>query len=247
MSETCPSAKETEDVDWLRRTVAELTARCQQQASELVELRQRVKELEAQGQSNIRNMVSRGMSVECGSQTEGSADTTSEAADLWLPDFSADVQQTQLAEIHAEAGQKARELRRVQEAMRLVQRELQEQCSIADQYRNQVEVLEEQLGSALMKRRRQVGEELSDLADSCSRPMSARGCRPTSAGRCRGSIAATSVAASPRVARAWSEGGVSDAASPRSPQSCGWETQRSMARGRRSRVMDESSDEEDGS
>lgn len=211
-----------------------------------MELRQRVKGLEAQGQSNIRNMVSRGMSVECGSQTEGIADSTSEAAELWLPDFSVDVQQTQLAEIHAEAGEKSRELRRVQEAMRLVQRELQEQRSVADQYRNQVEVLEEQLGSALMKRRRQVGEELADLAAGCSRPMSARGSRPPSAGRCRGAIVATSVAASPRVARAWSEGGVSDAASPRSPRSCGWEMPRSMA-ARRSRVMDESSDEEDGS
>lgn len=232
----------------------ELTARCEQQASELLELRKRVRELEDQEQA--RSCSSRGSCIgaktpgpssERSAQTDISMSESSDVARSLLPEFSEEMQQTQLAEIHAEVGEKARELRRVQESMRLLQRELAEQRSIADQYRNQVEVLEEQLNSSLMKRRRESAEDIAEqIAVSArgSRPLSARSSRPPSAtsGGSRGIF--TAAGSSPnavgmRVSRAWAEAGTSPAASSRSR---GWETPRSTRT--QSRVMDESSDED---
>jgi len=118
-----------------------------------------------------------------------------------------------LEDLHREMGEKARELRHAQESVRLLQRELQEQRLLAEQYRSQVEVLEEQLSGALMKRRRQAGEELADQIAAASggraRPLSARGSRPPSATSPRGFGGLPGVTpaspSSPQVPRAWTE------------------------------------------
>lgn len=151
-------AATADEVHRLRRTIAELTSQCQQQADELEVLR-RV----------------------CGGPgappAVASAATQTEQAD----GAGGAEMDEELEEVRRESMGRARELRQAQESMRLLQRELQEQRLLSEQFRGQMEALEEQLSGALMRRRREAGEEVAERMGSRSRPASARGSRPSSA------------------------------------------------------------------
>lgn len=187
-----------DDFEKLQRTAAECETRCQQLADELRVMRRRSTPEEDLRCSQCCG--SRPVFFEASTQTDAvddcrgvrDADSTTEpetVADLISAESfpqsgtpACDGHWAQLEAVHREVGEKARELRRAQESVKLLQTELQEQRLVSEQYRSQLEVLEEQLTSSLMKRRREVGEDLADhiaVASGRSRPLSARKCRPT--------------------------------------------------------------------
>eukprot|EP00747_Dinoflagellata_sp_TGD_P026083 gnl/TRDRNA2_/TRDRNA2_131697_c0_seq3.p1 gnl/TRDRNA2_/TRDRNA2_131697_c0~~gnl/TRDRNA2_/TRDRNA2_131697_c0_seq3.p1 ORF type:complete len:403 (+),score=70.66 gnl/TRDRNA2_/TRDRNA2_131697_c0_seq3:59-1267(+) len=116
---------------------AELSSRCERQEQEIEELRKRVRELEAQ--------ATRGMG----------APLSARGATKWppepdLPNTSMEVAEmaAQLEAMHVEVGEKTRELRKSQESIRQLQSEVKIQANLAEQYREEVKTLEDQLARA---------------------------------------------------------------------------------------------------
>lgn len=112
-------------------------------------------------------------------QTEPLRPSTPEVTRSSSPTVGEEEQRRQLDALHKEAGEKGRELRKVHETVRLLRSELQHQQLLAEQYRTQVEVLEEQLKAAMHQRRQLVDEALT--AETPGRV----GSRPSSAGAAR--------------------------------------------------------------
>jgi len=65
----------------------------------------------------------------------------------------------QLDFIHREAANKGKEVRKLQETVRLLRAELQQEKLVSEQYRGQVEGLEKQLQDAMQKQHRAEGEK----------------------------------------------------------------------------------------
>lgn len=123
-----------EELVRLQCLVIELTLTCDQQSQELVGLRSRVAEFE----SSPRR-------PELPGSTEQPRKAGVEQSVQTLEASEASCQREQWDAIHREAGDKTRDLRKTQESVRLLQNELSQQRLVAEQYRGQVEVLEEQL------------------------------------------------------------------------------------------------------
>merc|ERR1712087_733798 len=99
--------------------------------------------------------------------------------------------EAQLDSMHREEGEKGRELRRAQDTVRMLRAELQQERVVSEQYRVQMEVLEDQYRSAQqMLRHAPVDDERR---------------RSTESARDRSSSRSTSRPASARVTKAWGE------------------------------------------
>lgn len=155
------------DADVLRMRVAmgQLQARCEQQEKEIAVLRQQAN---AHGNSDLRAGY-------CGDATQGMAPIARSSVSVDSQVTAADIRpiatshdqccQTeermfleQLDLVHREAAQKGKELRKLQETMRLLRDELRQEKVVAEQYQGQVEGLENQLRDAMIKQHRAEGE-----------------------------------------------------------------------------------------
>merc|ERR1719293_8831 len=114
-----------------------MTSRCERQALEISQLRRQL----ADAQDRPAPPP----------QRHGRADGATQTAEVpAAPSPGTD------GDLHQGAGEKGRELGRTKASQRLLQAELEEQRMIADQYREQVEVLEEQLRRVMSQRQEQV-------------------------------------------------------------------------------------------
>lgn len=82
------------------------------------------------------------------------------------------VERQELDALHREVGEKSRELRKTQDTVRLLRSELQQQQQVSEQYRSQVDMLEEQLRITTMQSRQQASSPKISLG--LSRTSSAR-------------------------------------------------------------------------
>jgi len=145
--------------------VAELTATCKKQSLELSALRQKLRELEASDGICTKQH-----------RLQASCDKNTQTSDLVLIE-TCEMQRQQLDAIHKEVGDKGRELRKAQDTVRMLRAELEREREFSEQFRVQVEVLEEQLRNTLQKRSHEAQEAYA--GGLC--PMTARR-RPASAG-----------------------------------------------------------------
>lgn len=135
----------------MRVELAAMTSRCERQALEISQLRRQLADAQDRPAPSP--------------QRQGRADGATQTAEVPAaprPGTDGDLhqgletQRRQLDALQQEAGEKGRELGRAKASQRLLQAELGEQRMIADQYREQVEVLEEQLRRAMSQRQEQV-------------------------------------------------------------------------------------------
>lgn len=160
----------------MRFSMGELQAKCDRQAKEIADLRQqqavRGHPVGAQAAKVVTPPPSRGQAQasredrESLDQGYSSVLTPSAIADIRPVKTQCDqacqteerlfIEQLDLT--HREAAQKGKELRKVQETVRLLRMELQQEKVMSDQYRGQVDGLEKQLQDAMSKQHRAEGE-----------------------------------------------------------------------------------------
>lgn len=150
----------------MRFSLGEMQARCDRQAKEIAQLRQQVYGGDLAGapphenergnplDSVKQDFLSKGQSATISTATPASAASwpvacrdqdcqTEERAFVEQLDF-----------IHRDAANKGKELRKVQESVRVLQAEVQQEKMVGSQYREQVEGLEKQLQEAMRKQHR---------------------------------------------------------------------------------------------
>ncbi|CAK0876290.1 unnamed protein product [Prorocentrum cordatum] len=176
----------------LRLELAAMTSRCERQALDISHLRRQLADAQDQPAPPPPRQA----------QADGATQTAEVACAAPRPGTDGNLhqgletQRRQLDALQQEAGEKGRELGRARASQRLLQAELEEQRMIADQYREQVEVLEEQLRRAMTQR-----QEMAMSSGPRSRPSSA-----SSRGLCdRAPIGAGSRPGSSRAVKAWVE------------------------------------------
>jgi len=194
------------DAARLRSIVLDLQARCERQAQELMELKHPGKSDLFAGEGSLelrrrlkepaltRTVRSLPPREHPSSRQEG---TSTETIGCQTDER---VFAEQLDAVHREAAQRGKEIRRLQETVRTLRDELKQEKTLADQYRMQVELLEEQLRGAMQKQQEAEGERA--LAEW--RARDAEGAGPGG----RASRASTPRLFAPRVkTNAWAEAG----------------------------------------
>jgi len=209
----------------LRRTVAELTARCERQVSELERTRVAAEETsERNSDATVREASSpkdgssqrrrqrklqrelsesactpRSRAAPCAAFNVASSfkdGSTQTEVDPGMADTFAE-QGRQLDAVHRESGQRGRELRRAQETARTLRAELKQEKSLVEQYQAQIDALEAELRSATARQKK--AEEERAVADW--RLRAAQNQLGSSMSR-----SATPMLSSHRVRTCWAEG-----------------------------------------
>eukprot|EP00929_Paragymnodinium_shiwhaense_P112139 TRINITY_DN80393_c0_g1_i1.p1 TRINITY_DN80393_c0_g1~~TRINITY_DN80393_c0_g1_i1.p1 ORF type:complete len:316 (+),score=72.74 TRINITY_DN80393_c0_g1_i1:96-1043(+) len=157
-----------------------------QEKEELARLRARVRELEQRERERV-SAEQAAVADRCTQTAESHASAAAVGDELLAEDTW--------------SNERARELRKTQETVRALRVELHQERKLSEQYRSQMEVLEEQARCAMEMRRQTTQDELKFL----SRPSSARSSRagppsrPSSASR-----PGTAISGSVRSLSAWS-------------------------------------------
>jgi len=212
-----------EEVARLRHLVGELTLRCQNHEQELLEFRQRQPDpgaapgsleglplaaprLRAASPAIVDDVVvvaDSHSSVEQACQTEDGIppESSHAASEVRQAQMTYELE-AQLDSMHREVGDKTREIRKVQDTVRMLRAELQQERLVSDQYRVQVELLETQCHAAQQMLRH------APVDDSPRHGASSRSGTPGAQSR-----SGTPRPASARVTKAWGEGSPSSRAS----------------------------------
>jgi len=145
--------------------MAELQARCEQQEKEIAVLRQKVNgggssnaSCEATPRCDTKEATRGVTSTSTGSATEGviTERVAKQCDQLVQTEERMFLEQLDL--VHKEAAQKGKELKKLQETVRLLREELAQEKVVGEQYRGQVEGLEAQLKDAMLKQHRAESE-----------------------------------------------------------------------------------------
>lgn len=155
----------SEELARLHRCVLELSLKCEKQGAELEELRRGAAQPQVGGNADHATTATHSASSTASLAVGVQTDTAS--SDRATGDMKE--QQEHWDSVHREAGEKGRELRKVQDTVRLLRVELQHQCEVAAQFKVQTEALQEQLTKALLQRR-QAEAEASASRFSTPRP-----------------------------------------------------------------------------
>lgn len=196
------AAADAADAEMLRMrfAMAELQGKCDRQSQEMARLRQQVNVGDAAdirvaemprdvGKSEIAGVRSTSPSTfSVATPRAGAAVGISAARCEQECQTDEQVFDAQVDFIHREAALKGKELRKLQETVRLLRAELKQEKLVSEQYRDQVEGLETQLQSAMVKQHRAEGERsLVEWrlrnAEGAGRPSTqggrlSRGCTP---------------------------------------------------------------------
>ncbi|CAE8632362.1 unnamed protein product [Polarella glacialis] len=178
----------------LRGLVHELTARCERQSEELDAFRGCAGPATSATSTQVQT-----------EELRVSGDSSSRADE----DSSEAEQRLQLDVLHREVGDKGRELRKAQDTVGLLRRELQQQRQVSEQYQAQMDMLEEQLralrsaesrGKNSLQPSAALGTRTPRSCPGTPRPSSARAARAwqeddDKGGLCNSSAAAAEAAA----------------------------------------------------
>lgn len=181
----------------MRFSIGELQAMCDRQAKEIAHLRQQVSASDAQYDRSVASLeIARAVpAVAAASSPRVPAASSEQACQTEEHVFN-----QQIDNIHKEAALKGKEVRKLQETVKLLRAELQQEKLVSEQFREQVDGLDTQLKGAMLKQH-QAESELSlgnwrlRNAEGAGRMSSmSRSCTP-------------SMAASQRLIKAWAEPG----------------------------------------